>query len=86
VSDSPAHTAPDSHAAHTAPEVRMAHEIAAQFAHRPRAEAAGEIAQHIRSFWDPRMRRRLLEATETGADLDPPVADAAALLREKVAP
>ncbi|MEU2161335.1 formate dehydrogenase subunit delta [Streptomyces chengbuensis] len=64
-----------------AAHVRLANDIAAQFRHRDPAEAAGEIAAHIRAFWDPRMRARLIEDAETGHDgLDPLTVSAAALL------
>ena len=39
--------------------IRMANQIAAFFEAYPRAEAVDGIAKHIRSFWTPRMRRRL---------------------------
>ena len=62
---------------------RLANEIAIQFAHRPHDEAVAEIAKHIRSFWDPRMRRLLLEYVDAGgADLDPLAAAAAEQLRQ----
>ncbi len=38
---------------------RMLDDIAAQFRHRPVEQAAPEIAAHIRSFWEPRMRAAL---------------------------
>jgi formate dehydrogenase subunit delta len=63
------------------PVLRMADEIAVQFDRRPIAEAATEIAAHIRTFWDPRMRAALLDAIEVGADIAPVVRAAAALLR-----
>jgi formate dehydrogenase subunit delta len=40
--------------------VRMANQIAANLAHEPDPVAA--TAQHIRSFWDPRMRAMILAA------------------------
>ncbi|MET8637871.1 MULTISPECIES: formate dehydrogenase subunit delta [unclassified Streptomyces] len=59
-------------------EQRMANQIAANLRHVPGDEAAEAIAGHIRRFWDPRMRARLLELVETGADgLDPVVVVAA---------
>ena len=65
------------------PHVRLANEIAVQFAHRPHDEAVAEIAKHMRSFWDPRMRRLLLEHLDAGgADLDPLAAAAAEQLRQ----
>jgi formate dehydrogenase subunit delta len=63
------------------PVLRLAGEIAAQFAHRPEAEAAGAMAEHIRQFWDPRMRRALVAAVDAGSDADPAVLAAARLLR-----
>jgi formate dehydrogenase subunit delta len=40
--------------------VRMANQIAANLAHE--ADPAAATAQHIRSFWDPRMRAMILAA------------------------
>jgi formate dehydrogenase subunit delta len=65
------------------PHVRLANEIAEQFGHVPRDEAVARIATHIRSFWDPRMRRQLLAHLDAGgADLDPLAAAAAEQLRQ----
>ena len=65
------------------PHVRLVNEIAVQFAHLPAERAAEEIAKHIRSFWDPRMRRLLLDHVDAGgADLDPLAAAAAAQLSQ----
>jgi formate dehydrogenase subunit delta len=63
------------------PEIRLAGDIAAQFHHRPADEAATAIAEHIRQFWDPRMRRALLAEIDTGAEADPLVVAAAGRLR-----
>jgi formate dehydrogenase subunit delta len=41
--------------------VRMANEIAAFFNSYPHDEAVEGISQHIRDFWDPRMRRAIAE-------------------------
>jgi formate dehydrogenase subunit delta len=63
------------------PEVWRANEIAAQFAAIEPAEAATAIANHIRSFWDPRMRRTLsacAQAEDVG--LEPSVLAAVRLL------
>lgn len=62
--------------------VRLATDVAAQFRHRPATEAAAAVAAHIRSFWDPRMRRSLLVAVSSRADgdVDPVVRAAAAAL------
>lgn len=39
--------------------IRMANQIAAFFEAYPRAEAIDGVAKHIKSFWDPRMRKKL---------------------------
>lgn len=62
-------------------EIRMATEIAAQFRHQPREEAAEAIAAHIRRFWDPRMRARLMnQVTRAGEDCDAYVVAAVGVL------
>ncbi|MFG2075255.1 formate dehydrogenase subunit delta [Nonomuraea maritima] len=68
-------------AAQTPPHIRMSNEIAVQFRHRDPAWAAEQIAAHIRAFWDPRMRARLLADAGAGdGRLDPLVVAATALL------
>jgi formate dehydrogenase subunit delta len=63
-------------------ERRMANDIAANLGHLPGERAAKEIAGHIGRFWDPRMRTRLYEFVDAGADgLDPLVVAAVKLLR-----
>ncbi len=65
----------------TPPTLRLATEIAAQFRHVPEDVAARTVAGHIRTFWDPRMRVQLHDlVTAAGADCDPIVAQADALL------
>lgn len=60
------------------PQVRLANEIAVQFHQRPADEAAAAIAQHIRMFWEPRMRAELLRRVQSdSASLDPLVIAAA---------
>lgn len=39
--------------------VRMANQIAAFFDAYPHEEAVVEVANHIKSFWDPRMRKAI---------------------------
>lgn len=73
-------------AATVPPEQRMANQIAANFRHVPADTAAESIAAHIRRFWDPRMRGRLLELVDHRADgLDPVVLAAAQLLQPQEA-
>ena len=62
--------------------VRMANQIAANFRHHPEAQAAAEVANHIRMFWPALMRRELLDDIGAGG-FDPLVVSAAELLRER---
>ncbi|WP_433755754.1 formate dehydrogenase subunit delta [Nocardia sp. CA-135398] len=63
------------------PAMRLATEIAAQFRHIPPDAAAATIADHIRKFWEPRLRAQLLEqVARAGAGCDPHVAAAADIL------
>lgn len=65
------------------PQVRLANSIAVQFHHRPTDEAASAIANHIRMFWDPRMRTELVSRADTDpADLDPLVIAAVRILKD----
>ena len=69
-------------AAAVPPERRMANDIAAHLGHLPGQQAAEAVAGHIGRFWDPRMRTRLYEFVDAGADgLDPLVVAAVKLMR-----
>ena len=59
----------------------MANQIGKFFAHQPRDKAIASIADHIRRFWDPRMRREIL-AHRDAVQLDPPVRQAVEQLQE----
>jgi len=62
-------------------EQRLVNDIARQFRHLPPAEAAEAVASHVKRFWDPSMRKRLLELAEhNGEALDPLALEAAAKL------
>jgi formate dehydrogenase subunit delta len=64
------------------PQIRLANDIAVQFHHLPTGEAAKAIANHMRMFWDPRMRADLVTRAESStADLDPLVVEAVRILR-----
>lgn len=62
----------------------MANDIGAFFNAEPdKAEAAKNIAIHLRRFWDPRMRRQIVaHYREGGAGLDDVVRSAVRLLAE----
>jgi len=51
--------------------VKMANEIGAYFSQMPdREEAVTAITAHLRNFWEPRMRRQIIEhARNEGGDL-----------------
>ena len=56
--------------------VRMANQIATYFSSYPEQEAVAEITKHLKSFWDPRIRQRLVQALAEpaiAASLDPMV-------------
>ena len=52
-------------------------QIARFFAHRPEAQAVADTADHLRKFWDPRMRQAILDYVDGGGEgLAPSVAKA----------
>ncbi|MCZ4353837.1 formate dehydrogenase subunit delta [Roseovarius aestuarii] len=61
--------------------VYMANQIAGFFKTQPGADAAERVADHIRDFWEPRMREQLLShVAGGGAGLDEAVIGAAGQL------
>jgi formate dehydrogenase subunit delta len=56
---------------------RMANQIATAFQAYPEEDAIRETANHIKSFWDPRMRKQLAEVIAKEAGALSPVALAA---------
>ena len=62
--------------------VRMANDIGHFFAAEPkRADAIAGVANHIRRFWDPRMRRQIAAHLAAGGEgLDPLAREAIASL------
>ena len=65
--------------------VYMANQIAGFFAsQRGEDTRALKVADHLNAFWEPAMRRRILEHLEGGGEgLSPLAADAVRLLRSK---
>jgi formate dehydrogenase subunit delta len=53
----------------------MANQIGRFFAHQNQEQAVAAINDHIRKFWDPRMRKQILDELDT-AELDPRVRQA----------
>ena len=65
--------------------VRMANQIAGFFAAYPHDEAVKETLYHLEHFWDPRMRRQLVDYVgRTSEGLDPVALEAAKALAEPV--
>jgi len=46
--------------------VYMANQIAKYFAHQPEDRAVAAIVDHLKKFWDPRMRRTIIAHLMTG--------------------
>jgi formate dehydrogenase subunit delta len=67
--------------------VYMANQIGKFFANQGEEKAVPAIADHIRRFWEPRMRTVILaHLAAGGAGLDPFVAKALSTLSEVVTP
>ena len=61
----------------------MANQIARFFAARPEEQAVAGTEDHIRRFWDPRMRTQILAHLAAGGEgLDPIARAAVARLKE----
>ncbi len=61
----------------------MANQIGRFFAHQPEARAIDSINDHLRKFWDPRMRKQILEDLDN-MTLDPLVRRAVERLKDPV--
>jgi formate dehydrogenase subunit delta len=46
--------------------VHKANQIALFFASYPREEAVAGVADHLQKFWEPRMRRQIIDYVATG--------------------
>ena len=63
--------------------VMMANQIGTFFASQGEAAAVPGIAEHIRKFWDPRMRKAIFAHLDSGGSgLDPNVRDALDTLKK----
>jgi formate dehydrogenase subunit delta len=60
----------------------MVNQIARFFAHEPEAKAVADTTDHLRRFWEPRMRRAIIDYVEAGgAGLQPIALQAIQALR-----
>lgn len=67
--------------------VIMVNEIAAFFAGSDAAQAPDNIANHLRRYWDPRMRKQIIEHAASGApDLSPLARAGVEMLASKQSP
>jgi formate dehydrogenase subunit delta len=67
---------------HDAAEIRLINQVVVHFGYLSTEQAVTEVADHVRKFWDPRMKRRLFELVDSEAsDFEPVALAAAALLR-----
>jgi len=67
---------------HDATEIRLINKVVVHFGYLPTEQAVTEVAEHVRKFWDPRMKRRLFDLVDAAAgDLEPVALAAVALLR-----
>ena len=48
--------------------VHLANQIGKFFAHQPQPEAVASVADHLRKFWDPRMRTQILAHLAHGGE------------------
>ena len=67
--------------------VYMANQIGKFFAHQPEAMAVANTADHIKKFWDPRMRRAIFDHIDhdAGEGLQPSVLKAVLALKAAAA-
>jgi formate dehydrogenase subunit delta len=62
--------------------VKMANDIGVYYQTLPdRAEAINSIATHLKNFWEPRMRREIIDYAKRGAQKDPALNE---LVREAI--
>jgi formate dehydrogenase subunit delta len=59
----------------------MANQIGKFFAHQPHEKAVAAIADHLKRFWDPRMRGEIIASLDS-VELDPSAREAVERLRE----
>ena len=65
--------------------VYMANQIGKFFAHGPEEQAVFNTADHLKKFWDPRMRKEIVEYVEGGGEgLQPIVLKAVQSLKSEV--
>lgn len=74
----------DTHAQTSSPDrlIYMANQIGAFFQSQGHDHAVAGIAEHIKKFWDPRMRKKIFEHLDNGGEgLKPNVLEALTSLK-----
>jgi len=67
--------------------IKMANEIGGFFAQMPREEAISGTAAHLKNFWEPRMRREIIDyAQRDGGELHEIVRAAVLRLEPSISP
>lgn len=67
---------------HEPAEIRLINKVVVHFGYLSEDQAVTQVADHVRKFWDPRMKRRLFDLVDSGAgELEPVALAAAELLR-----
>jgi len=61
-------------------EIRLINDIAVHFGYLPTDQATAAVADHVKRFWDPRMKSRLIDLVAAETEHLYPVAVAAAAL------
>jgi len=57
--------------------VYMANQIGRFFAHQPEAQSIASTADHLKKYWEPRMRKAIIaHVGQGGSGLDPRVKEA----------
>jgi formate dehydrogenase subunit delta len=66
--------------------VYMANQIGRFFAHEAEEKAIADTADHLRKFWDPRMRKAIVDFVEKGGEGLQPCVKKAVLGLRAIAP
>ena len=65
--------------------VYMANQIGAFFKAQDLETASAKVAEHIKKFWDPRMREAIIEHVDAGGEgLDPAARQAVEAIRPRL--
>jgi formate dehydrogenase subunit delta len=66
--------------------VYMANQIGRFFAHEPEEKAVADTADHLKKFWDPRMRKAIIAYVAQGGEGLQPLVRKAVLSLDALAP